>query len=98
MKTQQATQKQPDSKPEKILHAGADYLTNQEMVEAVEELLNCSPPFRLSRNLRKIFVLALFHEHELLLHDGKELVNDLMCLFHFLDVLDEEIRKLEALG
>ena len=64
---------------------------SKELEKEVINLFENTPPGRLKRNLRKIFLLYLIHDKESFPLDFEEMVFDLYCMFNFLDVAENEL-------
>ncbi len=65
--------------------------TNSNEVIALEDLLGQIEIPRLKRNLRKLLLHYLMNEHENLMPNFEDFIEDLMFFFEFLDALNGDV-------
>ena len=62
---------------------------NRELIRAVKDLMQSSPPIRLNKNLRRILLDYITSQSNALPLDFHVIINDISNLFSFLDFIDE---------
>lgn len=77
--------KDSTSKKDEKNHHSNPFQPSENLLHALETFLENVPPQRLSRNLRKMFLLYLCAEKAGLPLDFEDFVLDLYMLFEFLD-------------
>jgi hypothetical protein len=66
---------------------------NKTIVHELDSLLDFVSPQELSKHLRRVFMVYVHHEHELLPNDFAKMTDNFYFLFEFLDKAAEEMEK-----
>ena len=71
----------------------AHSLINKKIIRELDTLIDFTSPGHLSKNIRNIFLIYLYHQKDLLPHDIGDTIEDVQFLLNFLDAVEEETKQ-----